>query len=276
MNVCMYICMCMDTFHTQCCVSCSLSSPPQTEANHFVFPPPPLPSRNQRISNLSLPIVSAQSPRSSLTPLLSSPAVSRAQNRFYKHVSSCTNTPVDSPIVIDGYTPTVPINQKLTPVFPEVHGLLVSLVLLESSFNDGLTETASYVGMGQMHVFPGRQFRLDSVSTIADMNFQMEFPPSRTTSASYYPGVDSSPLLASTSMDTITLGFQEDCPLAAETQRQQRSAGNTVIANGSTSSGKFNSHLLSLENEEQGKVCVRVRVHCSVCPTVLTRLLYTY
>jgi len=231
----------------------SLFSPPQTEVNHFVFPPPPLPSRSQRISNLSLPIVSAQSPRSSLTPLLSSPAVSRAQNRFYKHVSSCTNTPVDSPIVTDGYTPTAPINQKLTPVFPEVHGLLVSLVLLESSFNDGLTETTSYVGMGQMHVFPGRQFRLDSVSTITDMNFSMEFPSSRTTSTSYYPGVDSSPLLASTAMDSITLGFQEDCSLVAEPQQQQRSAGNAMMSDGSTPSGKFNSHLLLLENEEHGK-----------------------
>jgi len=238
-----------------------LSSPPQTEASHFVFPPPPLPSRSQRRSNLTLPIVSAQSPRSSVTPLLSSPAVSRAQNRFYKHVSSCTNTPVDSPIIIDGYTPTVPINQKLTPLFPEVHGLLVSLVLLESSFNDGLTETASYVGMGQqMHVFPGRQFRLDSVSTIADMNFPMEFTPSRTTSSSYYPGVDSSPLLASTAMDTITLGFQEDCPLAVDPQQpqqQQRPAGsNSVMPDGPTPSGKLNLHPPSLESEEQGLFCV--------------------
>lgn len=203
------------------CVFFITISSAQSKPSHFVFPPPmQLPSaisRNQRISNLSLPLVSAQSPRPSFTPLLSSPAVSRNQ-RYYKHVSSCTNTPVDSPIVIDSFTPTLPISQRLTPVLPEVHGLFVNLVLLESSFTDGLSDSTSpYVNMGPVPHVLNRQFRLDSVSTIGDMSYPpVEFPSSHASSStsSYYPtAAEVSPLLMPTTLDTVTLGFEEDCPL---------------------------------------------------------------
>ena len=127
---------------------------------------------------------------------------------------------MDSPIVIDSFTPTLPISQRLTPVLPEVHGLLVNLVLLEASFADGLSDTTSpYMNMGPMtHVLASRQFRLDSVSTIGDMGYPpVEFPSSRSTSStsSYYPptAADVFPLLMPTALDAVTLGFEEDCPL---------------------------------------------------------------
>ena len=221
------------------------SSSAQSKPSHFVFPPPSqLPSavisRNQRISTLTLQLVSAQSPRSSLTPLLSSPAVSRSQ-RFYKHVSSCTNTPVDSPIVIDSYTPTLPISQRLTPVLPEVHGLFVNLVLLESSFTDGLSDaTSPYMNMGPMPHVLNRQFRLDSVSTIGDMAYPpVEFSSSHASSSTspYYPATaDVSPLLMPTTVDTVTLGFEEDCRL-----HDSSSLSATTAAGASAGGGTFNS-----------------------------------
>ena len=228
------------------CVSSSSSA--QSKPSHFVFPPPSqLPSaisRNQRISNLSLQLVSAQSPRSSLTPLLSSPAVSRSQ-RFYKHVSSCTNTPVDSPIVIDSFTPTLPISQRLTPVLPEVHGLFVNLVLLESSFTDGLSDSTSpYLNMGPMPHVLNRQFRLDSVSTIGDMGYTpVEFPSSHASSStsSFYPtAAEVSPLLMPTTMDTITLGFEEDCPL--HDPSMGGASSTAASAEGAFNSASYNDH----------------------------------
>ena len=210
---------------------------------------PPLPStisRNQRISTLSLQL--SQSPRSTLTPKLSSPAVSRSQ-RFYKHVSSCTNTPVDSPIVIDSFTPTVPISQRLAPVLPEVHGLFVNLVLLESSFSDGLSESTSpYVNVGPMPHVMSRQFRLDSVSTVGDMGFTpMDFPSQRSSSStsSYYPtAAEASPLLMPTTLDSVTLGFEEDCP------PHELPAGPANPATSSSVTGAFHS---SLSHEEHGE-----------------------
>lgn len=211
------VCVCMYN-----CVVVICSSSSQSKPNHFVFPPlPSAVTRNQRISNLSLQLIPAQSPRSSLTPLLTSPAVSRNQ-RYYKHVSSCANTPVDSPIVIDSFTPTAPISQRLAPVLPEVHGLLVNLILLELSSADGLSEsTTPYVNMGSVSHMLSRQFRLDSVSTIGDMGYPpMEFPSSHSSSStsSYYPNAagaaaETSSLLMPTTLDTTTLGFEEDCPL---------------------------------------------------------------
>lgn len=227
------VCTCVRT----CMLLCVLLifSSAQSKPNHFVFPPlPSTTSRNQRISTLSLQLISAQSPRSSITPLLSSPAVPRSQ-RFYKHVSSCTNTPVDSPIVIDSFTPTLPISQRLTPVLPEVHGLFVNLVLLESSFADGLSESTSpYLNMGPIPHVLNRQFRLDSVSTVGDMSYPpVEFASAHSSSStsSYYPtATEVSPLLMPTTLDIITLGFEEDCP-----QHESSSAAGSAT---STSTGR--------------------------------------
>ena len=234
--MCVFIVLCVFIFFSSA----------QSKPNHFVFPPlPSTISRNQRISTLSLQL--SQSPRSTLTPKLSSPAMSRSQ-RFYKHVSSCTNTPVDSPIVIDSFTPTVPISQRLTPVLPEVHGLFVNLVLLESSFSDGLSESTSpYMNMGPMPHMMSRQFRLDSVSTVGDnMGFTpVEFPSQRSSSStsSYYPTTaEVSPLLMPTTLDSATLGFEEDCPLH---ELPVGPANSTT-----SSSGAFNS---SLSHEEHGE-----------------------
>lgn len=234
------------------CMFLPFCSSVQSKPNHFVFPPMPSAiSRNQRISTLSLQLVSTQLPHSSLKPLLSSPAVSRNQ-RFYKHVSSCANTPVESPIVIDSFTPTLPISQRLTPVLPEVHGLFVNLVLLESSFADGLSESTSpYLNMGPMsHVFTSKQFRLDSVSTIGDINYPpVEFPSLHSTSStsSYYPtATEVSPLLMPTALGTVTMGFEEDCSL----HETMGTAGSTAARiDGSTSAGTFNSTTL---HEDQG------------------------
>ena len=254
----------------------SFSSSAQSKPNHFVFPPLPSSiSRNQRISTLSLQL--SQSPRSSLTPKLSSPAVSRSQ-RFYKHVSSCTNTPVDSPIVIDSFTPTLPISQRLTPVLPEVHGLFVNLVLLESSFADGLSESTSpYVNMGSMPHVLSRQFRLDSVSTVGDMNYPpMEFSSthsSSSTSSYYLAASEVSPLLMPTTLDTITLGFEEDCPL----HESPVGMANSTAAS-ATAAGPFSS---TPSHEDRGKFMDYVHnvytYMCTQCPQIhSTRYLHMY
>ena len=103
-------------------------------------------------------------------------------------------------------------------MLPEVHGLFVNLVLLESSFSDGLSESTSpYMNMGPRPHVLSRQLRLDSVSTVGDMAYPpMDFPSTHSSSStsSYYPATaEVSPLLMPTTLDAVTLGFEEDCPL---------------------------------------------------------------
>ena len=84
-----------------------------------------------------------------------------------------------------------------------------------------------------------RQFRLDSVSTIGDMGYTpVEFPSSHASSStsSFYPtAAEVSPLLMPTTMDTITLGFEEDCPV------HDPSVGGASTTAAASAEGAFNS-----------------------------------
>lgn len=190
----------------------SKSEPPKK----FIFPPPSTLATRAKIESFTLPLAAQQRARISphiFTPQLlsSSPGFPpRGPNRFLRHFSSASATPLESPFDVNiTPTPLSATTNRLMPVLPEAHALYINLSLLDSALGANLSEMLS-INTGplmstlqSLMAFTNKRLKLDSVDSMAALE------SSNTTSS--LPNLqEEKPIMTFGIADYPSLGFRDE------------------------------------------------------------------
>lgn len=187
----------------------------KSEPKKFIFPPPSTLATRAKIESFTLPLAAQQRARISphiFTPqLLSSPGFPpRGPNRFLRHFSSASATPLESPFDINiAPTPLSATTNRLMPVLPEAHALYINLSLLDSALGANLSEMLS-INTGplmstlqSLMAFTNKRMKLDSVDSITALE-------SNNTTSSLPNLQEEKPIMTFGIADYPSLGFRDE------------------------------------------------------------------